>query len=149
MSAPTWSPDSTRQPPGAAGSGTATASRSPSGSFARTRSAPSRSGLRQRQVERARLLGVGERDGREIGVGLLLGGDHERRREAGPLDGPQREAGGHPVQGRVDDAQGHGDAPRGGDVGSRLRRGEPRGCGGGLGGGAVGGAGDAAMMASR
>ncbi len=54
--------------------GTAIAHRSASGSLAMTSWALLGRRLRQGQVERARLLGIGERHGREVGVGLgLLG----------------------------------------------------------------------------
>ena len=47
-----------------------TAHRSASGSLATTRSAPRSAASGHRQVHRPRLLGVGEGDGREVGVGL-------------------------------------------------------------------------------
>ena len=61
-------------------SGTAAAHRSASGSLATTRSAPCVGGERHREVHRARLLRVGERDGREVRVGLLLLLDHRAAR---------------------------------------------------------------------
>ena len=68
-----------QHPPAVRRPGRPTAQRSASGSLATTRSAPRSRGQRHREVHRARLLGVGERDGREVRVGLLLLG---RRRAA-------------------------------------------------------------------
>ena len=69
-SAPSSSPCSIRQPAGSAaeaarGSGMATAHRSASGSLAMTTSGPACAGQVEGQVDRARLLGVRERHGRE------------------------------------------------------------------------------------
>ena len=80
-STPVSSPRSGRSP-------TATAMRSASGSEAIATSASA--DRREQQVERARLLRVGERDGREVGVGLGLLGHDRRRREAGPLEGGEQ-----------------------------------------------------------
>jgi hypothetical protein len=81
-SSPISLPVRRRQPPSAVASGIATASRSASGSFAITNSAPPR-GRRERQVHRPRLLRVREGDRREAPVGLDLLLDDDRQRVAG------------------------------------------------------------------
>ena len=62
-------------------------------------------GERHRQVHRARLLGVGEGDGREVRVGLLLLLDDRRRVEAGGLEHPLDRHAADAVQRRVDDLE--------------------------------------------
>ncbi len=62
-------------------------------------------GQRHRQVHGARLLRVGERDGREVRVGLGLRGRDVRRREPGPLHHPGHGLAADAVQRRVDDLQ--------------------------------------------
>ena len=62
-------------------------------------------GQRHRQVHRARLLGVGEGDRREVGVGLLLLLHDVRGVEAGGLQHLRDGRGADAVQGRVDDGQ--------------------------------------------
>ena len=116
-SAPTWSPVRARQPPGAAASGTATASRSPSGSLAMTRSAPvSRASARARSSAPGS-SGLGNATVGNAGIRLGLRGDHVRRREPGPLEGPQRQAGRHAVQRRVDRRAGRRRRARSGQPG--------------------------------
>ena len=98
-SAPTSSPRSIRQP---WASGTAAAQRSASGSLATTRSTSRCDGQGEREVHRARLLGVGERHRRELRVGLLLLGHDVRRVEAGRLEHLHDRGAADAVQRRVD-----------------------------------------------
>ena len=58
-----------------------------------------------REVHRARLLGVRERDGREVGVRLLLLGDDARGREARGLQDLRDRRAADAVQRRVDDVE--------------------------------------------
>ena len=62
-------------------------------------------GERHREVHRARLLGVGEGDRREVGVGLPCCVDDVRRGEAGRLEHLEHRRAADAVQRRVDDAQ--------------------------------------------
>ena len=62
-------------------------------------------GRGQGEVDRARFLGVGERHGGEVRVGVALLGHHGGRREAGALEGRQHHVAAHAVQRGVDDAQ--------------------------------------------
>ncbi len=78
-------------------------------------------GLGQGQVERPWFLRVGERDGREVGIGRGLRGHQVRSREAGPLERPERQPGRHPVQRRVDEPQPRGARRRGGDRGECVQ----------------------------
>ena len=75
-------PVSRRQPPSTWSSGSATASRSASGSLAMTSSAPRGPRRLEGQVHRAGLFRVREGDGRERAVGLDLLVDDDRRRVA-------------------------------------------------------------------
>ena len=78
--------------------------------------------LRQRQVERAGFLRVGEGDGGEVGVGVGLGRDPVRRREPGPGDGLEHQRPGHAVHRGVDHPQRRAAAglqPQGGFGGER------------------------------
>ena len=92
----------------AVASGTPTATRSASGSLAMTRSASDRRGEGEREVHRARLLRVRERDGREVGIGVRLLGDDVHVGEPGV--GEDRARGLEPdaVHRRVDVAQRRG-----------------------------------------
>ena len=58
-----------------------------------------------REVHRAGFLGVRERDGGEVGVGLLLLGHHARRGEPGGLEDLDDRGAPDAVQGRVDDVE--------------------------------------------
>ncbi len=59
--------------------------------------------LLEREVHRARLLGVGERHGGELGVGRELRGHHARRREAGEAQRLEHDVAAHAVHRRVGD----------------------------------------------
>ena len=67
--------------------------------------APHLAGPGEGEVDRALLLGVGEGDGREVGVGHGLLVDGDRRREAGPDEGLVHRAVADAVQARVHDRQ--------------------------------------------
>ena len=103
-SAPTSSPRSIRQSP-SAGSSTAAAQRSASGSLAMTRSAADGARTSERKVDRSLLLGVREGDGREVRVGHGLLVDDDGGREARLDEGRVHRAVADAVQARVDDAQ--------------------------------------------
>ena len=59
----------------------------------------------EREVEHTRFLGVGERRGGEVGVGLRLRVHHDRRREAGPFPERGEHVEADTVHRRVDDPQ--------------------------------------------
>ncbi len=67
--------------------------------------AAGRAGQREGEVDRPGLLGVGEGDRREVGVGHRLLVDGERGREAGPDEGLVDRAVSHAVQARVHDRE--------------------------------------------
>ena len=78
----------------------------------------------QREVERPLLLGVGPRDGREVGIGPGLLRDDVRRREAGAVERVQAQPRADPVQRRVGDP--HVARVRGGERRQDRRPGRPR-----------------------
>ena len=79
-----------------------------------------RLGPRQRQIEGAGLLGVGEGHGREIGIGLALVDDDVRCREAGPTEGGQEHVAAHAVHGGVHDVHLPGGDEATGDQGVEI-----------------------------
>ena len=101
--------------------GTATQQRSASGSFATTRSAPILVGECDGEVDRAGLLGVRERDGRELGVRVRPARRRRRPRSRRRARSVRHHRAADAVQRRVGDAQ----VPRRRTV-VRRRRSPPR-----------------------
>ena len=95
-------PVSTRQPESA---GTATARRSASGSLAITRSLPVSAANASARSRTPGLLGVRERGGREVGIGVSLLIHDRRCRKPGRGKGGQQDVAAHAVNGGVDGTQ--------------------------------------------
>ena len=104
-----------------ASSGTATASRSPSGSLASTSSAPDRRACASARSSAPGSSGLGKATVRKSGSGSNLGLDDVRRREAGLLERAQREVAGHAVQRGVGEPQPGRALGRGRDRADRVQ----------------------------